>query len=51
MFLAVLMETRNTFDSHIVRFCRSRGEDNIFGVSTDEISYFLKGSQCDMRYF
>lgn len=41
MLLFVLIETSYTFDTQVVRFGRTGREDNLFRISTDQLSDLL----------
>ena len=41
MFFPIFVETGDTLDSHVVRLRCTRGEHNVFGISTDEVGDVL----------
>lgn len=47
MFFAVFVEAGDTLDCHVIRLCRTRGENDILGVSPDEVRDML-GSQGEL---
>lgn len=43
MPLLLLVKSGNALDCHVVRFCCSGSEDDVFRVSTDQIRDMLQG--------
>ena len=41
MFLFLLVKSSNAFDSHVVRLRCSRGEYDVFRISTNQIRHML----------